>query len=1225
MRFLNKKGERKMKEKLLAMIMLLMLFASVIPLSVEADGIVGNIRGLWHFDEGTGTIAYDSSGHANHGTIYGGAVWTYGKVGNALDFDGANDYVEAPDSNSLDITGKITIEAWIYPHTMTNLQVIVSKYNHSGPPYNGAYYLGLGGYGYMNKILLGLSNDGYHYYYVLSNTNITANTWTHVAATSNGTHMILYINRIKDKVVKYAPGVIYASAAPLRIGCYLPELGYPRFFDGVIDEVKVSATTIWTVDDDRVQCPTADFTGIQAAINAASPDDTIYVYTGTYNENLVVNKALTIQAASDPVIDGGAAGNCISISANNVVISGFEIRNGFNGIAGQTSGSTFSDNIIHDNLNIPGSAGVGILLWGDNDNNIITGNIIYDNDRQGIFIGYSDDTKISTGNVISRNIIYNNGLYRYANGPDASEYGVQLWCADNNIIEHNEIYDHDDWFPYGGTFDFAQGIYLCDSNDNIVVNNYLHDNNYGVGLWHSSRAVVTNHINYNDIVGNTGYGVRTFDLPPLVDARFNWWGDASGPTHASNPGGTGDKISNNVDYSPWLGFVVGTGPMTWHVNPTGVPGAIQEAIDEADSGDTVKVHEGTYTEQLIINKDLTLQGDPKPKLTAPDVRNTYTFPESSATWDPIVFAYGGTESGGAVSGSETVDVTVDGFEIDGGNKAAAAPTRFVGILYRNVNPGVISDNDIHSMYDADGEGDGPQTFGILVYGDSDVKIEHNEVRDFSRGGIGVSGDDGLQPDPVARVKSNTVVGNGLEVGTGWWAENGIQIAWGAGGSAVGNDVADCQVNNPYWVATGILVYDAADGVNILDNSVADCDTGIAVSSPSFDLIDGNVVTGCAWDGIRLGWPVNNCTVSNNIISSNWAGIGVWDASNNIIENNIIENNEYGIYMDGDSHNNVILGNDILNNLIDGIHIEPYGGIDPSGTEIHCNRIVGNSVYGVNKIGTERADATWNWWGSDTGPYHPITNIDGTGDAVSDNVDYRPWKIYCTMKVEPSIVSVGLINKTFSVNITINNLQAEWEAVAFEFRLTYNSTLLEVLDVTEGPFLLQFPQTPTPPYTLFIEFLEDRYYGVHVLVGLILLPNATGGFPGPFPSGNGTIATITFKAIYQEKGYDVARGGYFKPPQTCNLTLVETLIVNPELEYIPHHIEQGYYEILPNNVADLNWDGKVRVDDVFRGALAFGSEPGFPRWDPEADLNGDGRIRVDDIFNIAVNFGWTVDC
>jgi hypothetical protein len=55
----------------------------------QPSGLVG----YWNFDQGSGAIAYDSSGFNNQGIIYG-ASWTTGKVNEALNFDGLNDYVD---------------------------------------------------------------------------------------------------------------------------------------------------------------------------------------------------------------------------------------------------------------------------------------------------------------------------------------------------------------------------------------------------------------------------------------------------------------------------------------------------------------------------------------------------------------------------------------------------------------------------------------------------------------------------------------------------------------------------------------------------------------------------------------------------------------------------------------------------------------------------------------------------------------------------------------------------------------------------------------------------------------------------------------------------------------------------------------------------------------------------------------------------------------------------
>jgi parallel beta-helix repeat protein len=1109
-----------MKNRAIILLAILMTSCILIVVQVKPAGAVaGPMRGLWHFDEGAGTAVYDSSGWNNDGTVYGGAVWTDGKAGKALDFDGVDDYVEVPDSDSLDVTGKITLEAWICPRNVSKnakIQVIVAKYNHSEN--NGAYYLGLGGYGYKNKILLGLSNDGYHYYYMLSNTNITANTWTHVTATSNGTHMILYINQIKDNVQTYSPGVIHASTAPLRIGCYLPELGFPRFFDGVIDEVKVSATTIWTVDDDRVQCPTADFTNIQPAINAASSGDTIYVYDGTYNENLAINKALTIQAASRPVIDGGAAGDCISISANNVIISGFDIRNGYNGIGGQTSGSTFSNNVIHDNLNIPGSAGIGILLWGDNDNNTIIGNEICSNDRQGIFIGYSDfagetHSKISTGNLIDNNKIYNNGLYRYENGPDASTYGIELWCADDNVIQENEVYGHDDWFPYGGTFDFAQGIYLCDSHDNDVMNNYLHGNNYGVGLWHPARALANNYINYNNISGNTGYGICNYD-GIQVDARFNWWGDASGPNQtATNPTGLGDRVSDYVDYSPWLGDPFEVTPRTYHVNPTGT---IQEAIDEASPSDTIIVHDGIYSEALHITKSLSIEAASKPV-----IKGSQSVTTNYGSRDAVIFV------------EDAAYVAIVGFDIEGEGLGSTNPKSYA-VIYENsggiIKDCMVSPNTINDM----------NGVAIAEWDSSNSTIDSCTIKNFGR--IGIFYYDGC-------------------------------------GGGVYNSTIEGQVyNDENYVNYGIEIesWSCPCNIEIIGNEICNCD---------------NVHPSPLWS-------------SAGIVIDGWLGYYAVPSSTVVIELNEIHDNYYGI--------------EVVAN--------PY-------SYAHYNNIYDNREYGIiqdaDYAGNNATfDATFNWWGHETGPYHetswmymgsPYGPHYGLGDNVSDYVLYDPW-LECpwpapppTISVDPQVIQAQMLNKTFSINITINDLSVGYKAVGMQFRLCYNNTLLQFVNVTQGPFMKDTRWNLEG--TWFISIVEDDpIYGPNVLVGMMLWPNST-GYWNAYPSGSGVLATITFKIIYQERGLE-------KPPLTCGLTLNETMIINDEIKEVPHNLLHGLYEIYPTNIGDINYDGKVDMKDIGAVARAFGEFPGRPRWNPAYDINGDNKIDMRDIATVARNFGWT---
>jgi hypothetical protein len=89
--------------------------APLASLSLIVDFLRGDyplgLIGYWKFDEGTGSIAADSSGYGNNGTIFG-ATWVAGKVNDALQFDGVDDYVGL---SSLNVSGltSVTVAAWI--------------------------------------------------------------------------------------------------------------------------------------------------------------------------------------------------------------------------------------------------------------------------------------------------------------------------------------------------------------------------------------------------------------------------------------------------------------------------------------------------------------------------------------------------------------------------------------------------------------------------------------------------------------------------------------------------------------------------------------------------------------------------------------------------------------------------------------------------------------------------------------------------------------------------------------------------------------------------------------------------------------------------------------------------------------------------------------------------------------------------------------------------------
>jgi hypothetical protein len=100
---------------------------------------------------------------------------------------------------------------------------------------------------------------------------------------------------------------------------------------------------------------------------------------------------------------------------------------------------------------------------------------------------------------------------------------------------------------YGGYYWSGRGaVYVNNASPTIMYCSFMQNRN-GVYVTGASNPV----INYCDIYQTTEGGVTNGDRTFNVDARYNWWGDNSGPTHASNPGGTGAIVTDSVRYFPF--------------------------------------------------------------------------------------------------------------------------------------------------------------------------------------------------------------------------------------------------------------------------------------------------------------------------------------------------------------------------------------------------------------------------------------------------------------------------------------------------------------------------------------------------------------------------------------------------------------------------------------------------------------------------------------------------
>jgi uncharacterized membrane protein len=87
--------------------------------------------GYSKFDEGSGTAASDSSGNNNTGTLVNGPVWTAGQAGNALSFDGVNDYVQVNANTIFNLSKPFTVAFW-FKNIQTGNLVILENNQNSG-------------------------------------------------------------------------------------------------------------------------------------------------------------------------------------------------------------------------------------------------------------------------------------------------------------------------------------------------------------------------------------------------------------------------------------------------------------------------------------------------------------------------------------------------------------------------------------------------------------------------------------------------------------------------------------------------------------------------------------------------------------------------------------------------------------------------------------------------------------------------------------------------------------------------------------------------------------------------------------------------------------------------------------------------------------------------------------------------------------------------------------
>ncbi|MCJ7571525.1 MAG: right-handed parallel beta-helix repeat-containing protein [Candidatus Thermoplasmatota archaeon] len=226
---------------------------------------------------------------------------------------------------------------------------------------------------------------------------------------------------------------------------------------------------------------------IQEAIDSASEGDTIYIFGGFYQENIIVDKKLKITGGIDEVetiVDSRFDRRyIIEITADEVELKGLTVSD--------ADGKTTSP--------------IGALICLKSDNNKIINNFVKNTDSYGIYLDLTSNENLIYNNTINKTKV---GIYSYSSSTNdianneisnCSEYGIHV----ESVSENTRL--------YGNYINICKiGIYIQNCGNVNITNNTLSNNtDYAIHLYNSDKSLIENNYFYN----NTGDGVYLLSPP----------------------------------------------------------------------------------------------------------------------------------------------------------------------------------------------------------------------------------------------------------------------------------------------------------------------------------------------------------------------------------------------------------------------------------------------------------------------------------------------------------------------------------------------------------------------------------------------------------------------------------------------------------------------------------------------------------------------------------------
>ncbi|SFU79375.1 Por secretion system C-terminal sorting domain-containing protein [Pontibacter akesuensis] len=316
------------------------------PAPVETTTLAGH----WKIDEGSGSSLADASGRGNNATLQSSPTWIAGVSGAAIRLNGSSQYATVSDHSSLDITGSVTLAAWIRPEKIGTMYVIRKGINNV----TDGYELSLSGNGQVFFRFNQASADDAYRLNSTATYPTDGATWMHIAATYNGSVMKIYINGVENSSKTFnSPPPINTNNLILAIGAQSD--GY-RSLKGGIDDVRLYTTALSAAEISELSNRFSSTFAAKQKVSVIHPEDGLQVYPNPFAANATVRFTMPqdgeysvvlydIRSAKSLTLK---AGNAVAGKINTVEIDGSNLAKGLYIVRLQAAGSVQSLKLMHE-------------------------------------------------------------------------------------------------------------------------------------------------------------------------------------------------------------------------------------------------------------------------------------------------------------------------------------------------------------------------------------------------------------------------------------------------------------------------------------------------------------------------------------------------------------------------------------------------------------------------------------------------------------------------------------------------------------------------------------------------------------------------------------------------------------------------------------------------------------------------------------------------------------